>query len=523
VDDFFDPQRFSYTPDFYVPEIQQMLAEYPGILKDEYVHIGDRTHSFAEVLVRLSTLYSLNPKILLALLEQQSSLISTAQPTEEHIHYALGFADREGLYPQFRQAAIELRLGMRDYALHAADGSLPALVFADGSQQAVQADISLPRYALARVFAQTTTPDQLAAKLDAFLQTYRRLFDDPRMPPTDWPAPAEPFLRLPMEHPFRVTSFFDHNTPLLHEDGDLLSFWGMAEAELPYDGHTGWDYALTQADRVLAAADGTVVFAGNSHDGCKTPARAVIIDHANGYRTLYWHLNTLAVETGQIVEQGTVLGFAGESGCSYGPHLHFQVQYLGRDVDPYGWCADGADAWAENPAGQVSTWLWQDMVSPCSPPPEHAIVVDDQSDGFVTRGNWTQSRPGYAGSALFSATMRGAYDRTPWQFASTAIDTPSLAIWKPDLPSAGRYRVLAYIPYALNGMADTEAAHYRVRHSDGETSVMVDNRELVNGWANLGNYEFAADGSTLVSVSTLAGDEACGVWADAVMWVPVEE
>jgi hypothetical protein len=52
---------------------------------------------------------------------------------------------------------------------------------------------------------------------------------------------------------------------------------------------------------------------------------------------------------------------------------------------------------------------------------------------------------------------------------------------------------------------------------------MVDNRELVNGWANLGNYEFAADGSTLVSVSTLAGDEACGVWADAVMWVPVEE
>ncbi|NJO83496.1 MAG: M23 family metallopeptidase, partial [Blastochloris sp.] len=84
-------------------------------------------------------------------------------------------------------------------------------------------------------------------------------------------------------------------------------------------------------------------FAGNSDDGCITPARGVIIDHGNGYRTLYWHMSVLQVETGELVGQGAQLGIAGASGCAFGPHLHFQVQYLGRDVDPYGWCGVRAD------------------------------------------------------------------------------------------------------------------------------------------------------------------------------------
>ncbi len=520
VDTLFDPQRLSYAPDFYVPEIEQVLVEYPGPLKDITFTIGDRTQSFAEVLVRTAVLYNINPQILLARLELHSQLLSTSNPTEEQFTYAMGKPEVTGLYRQLRQGAIDLRFALRDYALHAADGALPALVFADGTQQAVPVDISLSRYVLSRALAKTTSADALPAMLHNFVDTYTWLFDDPRQPPTDWHSPAEPFLALPMDHPFRVTAFFDHNAPFLQEDGDLLSYWGVLDGRIPYDGHPGWDYALTQGDRVLAAAAGRVVFAGNSNDGCDTPARAVIIDHNNGYRSLYWHLSTLNVERGQEVAQGAMLGYAGETGCSEGPHLHFQVQYLGRDVDPYGWCADGPDAWAENPAGQESRWLWRDLVNPCGDPPAEAIVVDDSSAQFRARGAWQQATPGYGGSALYLPTDRGMFDRLPWQVSHPI--TPSVAVWQPALPAQGEYRVLAYIPYALNGLSETEAARYRVHTADGPVDVVVNNRELVNGWADLGVFPFVAGESGWVSLSTLAGDAGNGVWVDAVMWVPLE-
>lgn len=521
VDDFFDPQRFSYEHNFYVPEIQAFLEEYPGPLKDEYFQIGDRRHSFAEVLIRMSTLYSINPKILLALLECQSGMISTAEPTKEQYTQAMGFENMPGLYQQFRWGAIQVRLALRDYAVHAKTGDFPALVFKDGTQQTVPEDITMTRYVMKRFFAPLTTPADLSGNLVAFQQSYQWLFEDPRFPQKDLPAPSEPFLSLPMEHPIRVTSFFDHDTPFLQENGDLLSYWGIQDARLSYDGHPGWDYALIPPDPILAAADGTVVFAGNSNDGCSTMAQAVIIDHHNGYRSLYWHLSAIHVERGDTVKAGFPIGIVGASGCSVGPHLHFQVQYLGRDVDPYGWCGSEPDGWSQNPAGQESRWLWKDMPSPCAPPPPAAIMVDETSEGFTKIGEWEHTEPGYEGNALYSISTRGDFDYEPWQIRT--FDTPSVAIWQPQLTEAGQYRILAYVPYVLNGLDDTEAAHYLIHSQQGQIEVVIDERNVANGWADLGIYEFDPDNHPLVSVSTLAGDHACGVWADAVMWIPIEQ
>jgi murein DD-endopeptidase MepM/ murein hydrolase activator NlpD len=515
---FFDPQRFSYEPDFYVPEIQHFLSEYPGPLKDEYVQVGDQNHSFAEVLVKTSTLYSLNPTILLALLEQQSALLSTADPTEEQLAHAMGFAEPSELYNQFNQAAIELRLALRDYAVHAESGSLPPLIFQDGTQESVPSDIHLSRYVLSRLFAKTNTPDQLPTKLTTFFTIYTQLFGDPQIPPDNWSHPSAPFLTMPMERKIQVTSFFDHDTPFLQENGQMVSFWGIADSDLPYDGHPGWDYGMLPPDKVLAAADGSVVFAGNSHDGCETVARAVILDHHNGYRTLYWHLDSVSVEMGQDVARGTPLGIAGETGCAQGPHLHFQVQYLGRDVDPYGWCNDAPDVWANNPAGQASTWLWKDMPAPCGPVPPGAVVVDNTSSGFTRAGDWQDIPLGYNGDALYTVSTRGAFDILPWQVRS--FTTPSVAIWKPTISVAGRYRVLVYIPYFMNGLRDTEAARYRVLHSAGDTEIVVDDSVVANGWADLGTYEFQPGEPSLVSVSTLTADHGRSVWVDAVMWLP---
>jgi murein DD-endopeptidase MepM/ murein hydrolase activator NlpD len=60
----------------------------------------------------------------------------------------------------------------------------------------------------------------------------------------------------------------------------------------------------------------------------------VIIDHNNGYVTVYAHLSAVNVSCGQNIFQGSVLGAAGSTGNSTGPHLHFEIRYMGGFVNP---------------------------------------------------------------------------------------------------------------------------------------------------------------------------------------------
>lgn len=524
LDPLFDPVRLSYAHNFATPQIQAFLDERGSALGQIRFQVGDRSQSFAETLMGLTSLYNVNPRLMLALFELNAGLVSAATPSAEQLAWAMGYqgdgGGRRGLYSQMRWAARELRWATRDYTLRG-DQAPPPVLLADGSRQEFGADVALNRYVLARVLGPTTSAQGLGPRMDALINTYARLFEDPRVAP-QWPATAEPFLTRPMDKPFPITSFFDHNTPFLMPNGSLDTFWGRRETDssIAYDGHTGWDFAMAPPDRILAAAPGTVIFAGNSDDGCATPARAVVIDHANGYRTLYWHLSRIDVTTGQPVARGEPLGVAGSSGCSTGPHLHFQVQYLGRDVDPYGWCGSDPDPWEASPAGQRSVWLWLDMPSPCGPPPPGVIVVDDSDPGFTAIGEWFVNEVGYGGGSRFAATSFAGSAAQPWRTADIAA--PPLAAWRPELPRAGRYRVLAYVPFALNGLDESRELRYLIRHADGETTARVNAEDLRNWWADLGEYSFNPADTPLVLTSSLAGDRRRGIWIDAVAFVPVE-
>lgn len=525
VHPLFDPQRLSYDYQFSGPEIQAFLEARNSPLATIRTVVGGRSHSFTDVLVVLSNLYSISPRLLLSLMELQSGLLSTPNPSDGQLAWAAGFrgdnGNRRGLFNQLRWLTRELRAALRDYAL-LGPTELPPLAFADGSQIGAPTDLS--RYVLSRALAPTTTPDRLDGLLWAVAPTYQRLFDlDPRLAPLDWPPPAAPFLSRPAEHNVPVTSFFDHDSPFLRANGSLHTYWGRAETDraFAYDGHTGWDYAMGPPDRVLAAAPGRVVFAGYSDDGCATPAGAVIIEHGNGYRTLYWHLDRVFVTSGDVVERGAVIGIAGDTGCARGAHLHFQVQYLGRDVDPYGWCGADPDPWAVNPVGQISVWLWTDMPSPCGSPPPNVIVVDDGDPGFRTSGEWQTIAMGYGGSAQFAPSQLAVSTLRPWRMSDFAA--PRVAVWQPELPTAGTYRVLAYVPFALNGYDDSREARFLIRHHDGETVVTVDLEAERNWWADLGVYQFDPTSITLVATGTLAGDRRRGIWADAIAFVPVTD
>jgi murein DD-endopeptidase MepM/ murein hydrolase activator NlpD len=83
---------------------------------------------------------------------------------------------------------------------------------------------------------------------------------------------------------------------------------------------------------VSAAMGGVVTFAGGNP--CCSYGYYVVIDHGNGYQTLYAHLSGIAVSTGEVVAQGQYIGAGGSTGYSTGDHLHFEVQLNGSRVNP---------------------------------------------------------------------------------------------------------------------------------------------------------------------------------------------
>lgn len=99
-----------------------------------------------------------------------------------------------------------------------------------------------------------------------------------------------------------------------------------------WSGHLAIDIAAGTGARVYAADSGVVVFAGPALGGY---GNMIMIDHGNGYQTLYAHLSSVGVSCGQSVLQGQYIGSAGNSGFSTGPHLHFEVRYLGGFVNPW--------------------------------------------------------------------------------------------------------------------------------------------------------------------------------------------
>ena len=94
--------------------------------------------------------------------------------------------------------------------------------------------------------------------------------------------------------------------------------------------HTGIDIASNQGTSVYAADGGKVTMAGwnGGYGNC------IMIDHGNGYVTLYGHLNGFAISAGDTVSQGQTIGYVGSTGTSTGSHLHFEVLLNGSRIDP---------------------------------------------------------------------------------------------------------------------------------------------------------------------------------------------
>lgn len=117
------------------------------------------------------------------------------------------------------------------------------------------------------------------------------------------------------------------------QGGEISSPYGsrVGPIEGGYEWHQGIDIAVDFGAPVYASAAGKVEQAGwNGGYG-----RYVRINHGNGYESAYGHMSSLAVEAGQRVAKGEIIGFVGSSGYSTGPHIHYEVLVDGQAVDPY--------------------------------------------------------------------------------------------------------------------------------------------------------------------------------------------
>jgi len=123
-----------------------------------------------------------------------------------------------------------------------------------------------------------------------------------------------------------VASELDFQWPSTRRE---ISGWTFHDPRNP--GHIGLDIAARMLDPIMAVADGVVVFAewGGGY------GNLVIVEHDGGWLSYYAHLEEIVVQNGQRVRQGELLGGAGTTGYSTGPHLHFELRYQGRPVDPH--------------------------------------------------------------------------------------------------------------------------------------------------------------------------------------------
>lgn len=95
--------------------------------------------------------------------------------------------------------------------------------------------------------------------------------------------------------------------------------------------HRAIDITWAEGTRIVAADSGYVALVGSSNTGY---GKYVVIDHGNGFQTLYAHFSIFYVKPGQSVRKGEVIGLMGSTGRSTGPHLHFEIRKDGIQRNP---------------------------------------------------------------------------------------------------------------------------------------------------------------------------------------------
>ncbi|MBI9044371.1 MAG: peptidoglycan DD-metalloendopeptidase family protein [Anaerolineaceae bacterium] len=484
--------EFLSTEGSFLPEnIQTILDAQSSPLASYQEHVGDKdlpaSQSFWLASQQMD--FGLNPKVLLTTYALQYGLTEIQDFPLTLTLQNLTFSFWEN-FNAYKQGSHEISLS---------GGESVSFSNANAATFAIAKQLSL----------NITTEEELVNSLQAWRTKYQDLFaSDPKNAPImakDAPA-VLPFLQLPFDQPaddfIKVNSFVDLASPGVYDDS-IMRFDGKSLSPASfstcilgvtcYGGHNGVDYRTLAGPEIKAAAAGTVVYRYFNTDPAQGNVDSgVIIDHGNGYRTAYWHMDPIQVEYRQEVAQGDVIGISGNVGMSSGPHLHFGLRITEgyKSVDPYGWWSNSvSDPWGD------SQWQWQgDLI---------ADNRESQAQLFY-RSYWNHENRGYDGSSSWTASVNQSSESTNWGMWGTFIETP------------GVYDVFAYWP---GDSGSTRSAKYQIFHQGGDTTVSMDQSIGGDDWVLLGSFNFDY-GDAAVFLTDLTDDIDRRIYFDAIRWAP---
>lgn len=284
---------------------------------------------------------------------------------------------------------------------------------------------------------------------------------------------------------------------------------------------------------IVAPLAGEVVRAGWATEGWANYGQRVILRHDLGdgavYHTLYAHLNAIAPEVmeGASVQRGQILGELGRScqgalscGSFSSPHLHFAMHrdsevggsgtggsYGGNAVVPEPFdgaedlnpsdvilstnvemvvCGDGVCS-----EGETSETCIDDCPR-CEPVPRAGRVIDESEVCFSRGGTeayWQSESAGYGGGLLYT-------------LATDAAEADNFGVWRIALLGPGRYRVEVHAPAPY---AESRQAAYQIHHA-GSTDVVRLDQRAVDGFTDLGVFDFAGDGDEWMRLDDNTGE-----------------
>jgi len=325
-------------------DVASFIESQTGYLKEYREEVDQRSLSGAQIVQRVASEYSVNPKLLLAVLEFQSNWVNDPNPRTSTLDYPLGNTDawRRGLYLQLSWAADNLNQGYYDWLSGATAGwKLTDTTFIPAAPT-INAGTAAVQYFFSLLYPQAEW--QQAVSDGGIFSVYNRLFGypfdltlDPLLP-TDL---SQPTMQLP----------FENGVPWVYSGGPHGG-WGNGSAWAALDfAPRGEMLGCNQSqDWIVAVTDGLIVRADNG---------AVVQDldgdgyEQTGWTVLYMHVATDGrVETGQMVQTGDRIGHPScEGGYATATHLHLARRYNGQWIHASGALPFVLDGWVSTSSG----------------------------------------------------------------------------------------------------------------------------------------------------------------------------
>jgi LasA protease len=339
-----------YGPTLRNFDVAELLEQTDCFLCRYSEELNGRLWNGPEIIERVALEQSINPRLLLALLEYQGQWISRPMISEEAARYPMNYTDRPteiyGLYRQLDWAGKMLSTGYYGWRQR----GLSMTLLKDGTRVGLEPTINAGTAGVQMLLAQTRTLDEWmpAVRHSGLFATYVALFGDP------FQYAVEPLLPPDLTQPPLALPWSPKET--WYYTGGPHGGWGSSSAWAALD-VVGWEeerkgcqtsnyWARAVADGVIARSEYGIVILDLDGDGFE----------GTGWTIFYLHLSSddRPVVAGQKVKKGDPLGYpACEAGVSYSTHLHFARRYNGEWI-----AADCTNCLLTAPAPQFNLDSW---------------------------------------------------------------------------------------------------------------------------------------------------------------------